>query len=276
MNQETATWNRTNLKDPHKLPDKRRLVRVMFSAIARRYDLLNHILSLNMDRSWRRRAVELAQPEPGQTVLDLCCGTGDLALQFACTEPRLSKIIGVDFSEEMLKVARNKQQKKQPKKQACRHNPPVIKWLCADAESVPLPGGHFDCVTCAFGIRNLQNLPTALREMFRLLKPRGRLVILEFAMPRNRLLSVLYECYFRLVLPCLGGIISNDKYGAYRYLPHSVINFPNAHRLEQLIRQANFSTVRIECLCRGVVLAIVADKNIYTDHNNIINEHGSK
>lgn len=272
MNQETATWDRTNLKDPHKLPDKRRLVRVMFSAIARRYDLLNHILSLNMDRSWRRRAVELAQPKPDQAVLDLCCGTGDLALQFARTEPRLSKIVGVDFSEEMLEIARNKQQKKQLSKQsvkhsekqlkdqAYRHNPPIIKWLCADAESVPLPGEQFDYVTCAFGIRNLQNLPTALREMFRLLKPHGRLVILEFAMPRNRLLSALYECYFRLVLPCLGSIISNDEYGAYRYLPHSVINFPNSQKLEQLIRQASFSTVRIECLCRGVVLAIVADK----------------
>jgi len=281
MNQETATWNRTNLKDPHKLPDKRRLVRVMFSAIAHRYDLLNHILSLNMDRSWRRRAVELAQPKPDQAVLDLCCGTGDLALQFARTEPRLSKIVGVDFSEEMLEIARNKQRKKQPlkqlsnqpfkqsenqpKNQTCRYNHPIIKWLCEDAENVPLPGEQFDCVTCAFGIRNLQNLQTALREMFRLLKPRGRLVILEFAMPRNHLLSALYECYFKLVLPCLGSIISNDKYGAYRYLPHSVISFPNAHKLKQLIKQANFSTVRIEYLCRGVVLAIVAEKNIYTD-----------
>jgi len=269
MNQETATWNRTNLKDPHKLPDKRRLVQVMFSAIARRYDLLNHILSLNMDRSWRRRAVELAQPEPNQAVLDLCCGTGDLALQFACTEPRLSKIVGVDFSEEMLKIARNKQRKKQAlkqpekqlvKNQTGRYKPPVIKWLYADAESVPLPGEQFDRVTCAFGIRNIQNLQTALREMSRLLKPRGRLVILEFALPRNRLLSALYECYFRLVLPCLGSIISNDKYGAYRYLPNSVINFPNAYKLERLIKQANFSTVRIECLCWGIVLAIVADK----------------
>ena len=276
MNQETETWNRTNLKDPHKLPDKRRLVRVMFSAIARRYDLLSHILSLNMDHRWRRRAVELAQPKPDQAVLDLCCGTGDLALQFARTEPRLSKIVGVDFSEEMLKIARNKQQKKQLPKQLLkqsvkqsekqlkgqtgRHKPTIIKWLCADAESVPLPGGQFDYVTCAFGIRNMQNIQTALREMFRLLKPHGRLVILEFAMPRNRLLSALYECYFRLVLPCLGSIISNDEYGAYQYLPNSVISFPNAQKLEQLIRQANFSTVRIECLCRGVVLAIVADK----------------
>ncbi|MCK4629122.1 MAG: class I SAM-dependent methyltransferase, partial [Sedimentisphaerales bacterium] len=173
-------------------------------------------------------------------------------------------IVGVDFSEEMLKIAGNKQRKKQSenqlKNQTDRYKPPVVKWLCADAESVPLPGEQFDCVTCAFGIRNIQNLQTALREMFRLLKPRGRLVILEFALPRNRLLSALYECYFRLVLPCLGGIISNDKYGAYRYLPNSVISFPNAHKLKCLIKQADFSTVRVECLCWGVVLAIVADK----------------
>jgi demethylmenaquinone methyltransferase/2-methoxy-6-polyprenyl-1,4-benzoquinol methylase len=259
MKQLTKTWNRNNLKDPHRLPDKQRRVRTMFSEIAGTYDLLNHLLSLNMDRRWRRRAVELAQVAQGQSVLDLCCGTGELAMEFAKNQPHLHEIIGVDFSQAMLAQAAKKTQNSNDNG-TDRYNHSNIRWLCADAQKVPLPNERFDCVGCAFGIRNLADLPVGLEEIHRLLKPKGKMVILEFALPNNRLFRWAYMCYFRLVLPLIGGIISKDKHGAYQYLPDSVRSFKTAQQLDNLICQAGFTLVRSERLCVGAVLAVVAEK----------------
>ena len=261
MNQETnSSWRRDDLKDPHRAGDKRRRVRAMFSGIAGSYDLLNHLLSLNLDRRWRRRAVQLARVGPGQSVLDLCCGTGDLALEFARSHPDLAEIIGVDFAPPMLEIAAQKSEKLSRRQRHDRCNNIVFKWLCQDVEHLDLGADRFDCVSCAFGVRNLQDLPTGLKNIFHLLKPGGRVVILEFALPRNRLLGWGYACYFRLVLPVIGSIIAADRNGAYHYLPASVATFDAAVQIDSLLRKFGFTDIRIERLSAGAVLAFVALK----------------
>lgn len=261
MNQaKNKVWTRTALKDPHRLGDKHRRIQEMFSAIAGTYDLLNHLLSLNLDRRWRRKAAKLAQMQPGQKVLDLCCGTGDLAFTFAEIYPALQVVIGVDFAEAMLIIANNKLHARLGKEDIGRCNLPYIKWLCSDAECLPFADRQFDCVSCAFGIRNLQNLSPGLQESFRVLKPSGRLVILEFAMPKNRLSAWLYAGYFRLVLPLIGSIIAKDAKGAYHYLPESVRSFRTAEEVTETIRRAGFEAVHVETLSGGIVAAYVARK----------------
>ena len=261
MNQaRNKVWTRTTLKGPHRLVDKGRRIQEMFSAIAGTYDLLNHILSMNLDRRWRRKAAKLAQMSPGQKVLDLCCGTGDLAFTFTEIYPTLQAVIGVDFTEAMLIIANNKMRARLGKEGIGRCNLPYIKWLCSDAECLPFADQQFDCVSCAFGIRNLQNFFSGLQESFRVLKTGGQLVILEFAMPRNRLSSWLYAGYFRLVLPLIGSIISKDAKGAYHYLPESVRSFSSAEELTETIRKAGFEAVRVEKLSGGIVVSYVGRK----------------
>ena len=232
----------------------------MFSAIADTYDLLNHLLSLNLDRRWRRQAAKLAQMQPGQKALDLCCGTGDLAFTFARLYPALQVVVGVDFSEAMLVIAKHKSKILLSRNDVDRCNIPNIRWLCSDAACLPVADRRFDCVSCAFGIRNLQNLSPGLQESFRVLKPGGRLVILEFAMPKNRLSAWLYAGYFRLVLPLIGSIISKDAKGAYHYLPESVRSFRSAEEVTEIIRKAGFEAVHVETLSGGIVAAYVARK----------------
>ena len=261
MNHATpSSWRRDDLKDPHRLTDKRRRVRAMFSGIAGNYDLLNHLLSFNMDRRWRRRAVELARMQPGQSVLDLCCGTGDFAFAFARAHPDLAEVVGIDFSPPMLEIAQKKTKKFTRRSDYDRSKGVVFKWLCQDAEQLQLDPNSFDCVCCAFGVRNLQDLPTGLNNVFRVLKPRGRLVILEFALPAHRLLAWLYAGYFRLVLPVIGSIIANDRKGAYHYLPASVSTFNTAEQINNLMIKTGFTSVHVEKLTAGTVLAFVGHK----------------
>jgi len=261
MNQaRNKVWTRTTLKAPHDLEDKRGRIQEMFSAIAGTYDLLNHLLSLNLDRRWRRKAAKLAPMQPGQKVLDLCCGTGDLAITFAELYPELTIIVGVDFAEAMLGIANNKMRTGRAKEYFGRCNFPYIKWLCSDAECLPFADEQFDCVSCAFGIRNLQNLLCGLQESYRVLKSGGHLVILEFAMPNHRLFEWLYAGYFRLVLPLIGSIIAKDAQGAYHYLPESVRSFSSAAELTETIRKTGFEAVHVERISGGIVAAYVARK----------------
>ncbi len=223
----------------------------MFTSIAPRYDLLNHVLSCNIDRLWWRRtarAFEQILSQPGAQVLDLCCGTGDMALALRRQGGKASpKILGADFSHAMLQRASSKS------------SSTSLRWVEADALRLPFPDQHFDLVTSAFGFRNLANYDAGLREIFRVLRPGGECGILDFAEPRGAMGS-LYRIYFKNVLPAIGTVISGVK-GPYAYLPASVERFPQPDEMLQRMRQIGFReaswspyTFGIAGLYRGKVL----------------------
>ncbi len=195
--------------------EKRAYVKQIFSEIAPRYDLLNHLLSLNIDRRWRRAAIAALGVErsPRGTYLDLCAGTLDVAAQLALSPGFAGFIVGADFAEPMLRAGAGKVAKGR------------IAPVAADAIELPIASGSLAGAIVAFGIRNVAGLDLALEEALRVIAPGGKLVILEFSTPRFPLLRVLYRVYFNQVLPVIGGLISGHR-TAYRYLPRSVANFP--------------------------------------------------
>jgi demethylmenaquinone methyltransferase/2-methoxy-6-polyprenyl-1,4-benzoquinol methylase len=206
-------------------------VQEMFTSIAPRYDLLNHVLSFNIDRLWwwrtARRFDRILQ-RPGARVLDLCCGTGDMtfALQRrACSAD--TKIVGADFSHAMLQRA------------AAKGSGTNLRWIEADALRLPFPGEYFDLVTSAFGFRNLADYDAGLREIVRVLRPGGECGILDFGEPRG-LIGQLYRVYFKKVLPAIGTLISGVR-GPYAYLPASVERFPAPEEMLTRMRQAGFA-----------------------------------
>jgi demethylmenaquinone methyltransferase/2-methoxy-6-polyprenyl-1,4-benzoquinol methylase len=206
-----------------------RAVREMFTSIAPRYDLLNHVLSFNVDRWWwHKTARSFAQvlTRPDARVLDLCCGTGDMTLALR-RRAATSEILGVDFSHAMLERASKKSLS--------------LRWVEADALSLPFPGAHFDLVTSAFGFRNLADYDAGLREILRVLRDGGECGILDFGEPRG-VIGRLYRIYFRHVLPALGTLISGVK-GPYAYLPASVERFPEPDEMLQRMRRAGFTEV---------------------------------
>jgi demethylmenaquinone methyltransferase/2-methoxy-6-polyprenyl-1,4-benzoquinol methylase len=214
-------------------------VRGMFSRVAPRYDLLNHLLSFNQDRRWRARAVRRVSEilrRPGARTLDLCCGTGDLllTLEAACGRP----VIGCDFSRGMLERARRKHSRS--------------SLVEADALHLPLADRSLDLVTIAFGLRNLADYRAGLAEMLRVLRPGGCAAILEFSQPPNRLWRALYGFYSRSMLPVIGGVISGS-WSAYRYLPASVSRFPAPEELAGEMRRAGFAEVAFELTSGGIV-----------------------
>jgi demethylmenaquinone methyltransferase/2-methoxy-6-polyprenyl-1,4-benzoquinol methylase len=216
-------------------------VRRMFAAVAPRYDLLNHVLSLGSDFVWRRAAAKaladvLARPE--SVVADLCCGTGDMAL--ALERRSAGRVIGADFCFPMLALARQKSSGR-------IH----LHFLEADSLRLPFADAALDAVTIAFGFRNLANYRQGLREMCRALKPRGQVAILEFSQVRGRVVGPLFRFYFRRVLPALGARISGVA-GAYQYLPESVARFPDQESLAVMMREAGLTGVHYRNLMRGV------------------------
>jgi demethylmenaquinone methyltransferase / 2-methoxy-6-polyprenyl-1,4-benzoquinol methylase len=224
-----------------------RRVREMFSGIAPRYDLLNHLLSGRLDNVWRRRvarrfAAILARPE--SRVLDLCCGTGDLAFALARFGP--ARITGADFSHAMLALARRKAA---AKSEGARSE---IEFVEADALHLPFADATFDLVTTAFGFRNLANYDDGLKEIRRVLRPGGEIGILEFSEPRGKIFGALYRFYFRRILPTLGGAISGNA-AAYSYLPRSVGRFPSPEELAAQMAAAGFGDVRFERWTGGTV-----------------------
>ncbi len=250
-------WSKKDLDNPHQLTDKHDRVKAMFSQIAGTYDLLNHLLSFNMDKQWRRKAIKLLKIAPGERVLDICCGTGDVALEFLRQEPKLQSITGLDFVKEMCELAQQKSDKIAAKN---KHNTCNINWLCGDAQHLPFDDSQFNYASCAFGIRNVQDPAKGLSEAFRVLKPGGKIVILEFSMPENFIIKWGYQAYFRFILPLLGSLIARDKTSAYKYLPDSVRSFKTADLLSTILADVGFEQIKIEKLSFGTVLAFVAQK----------------
>jgi len=212
-----------------------RAVREMFTSIAPRYDLLNHLLSCNVDRLWWRRAARTFRhilERPGARALDLCCGTGDMAFALRREGRNCApQILGVDFSHAMLQLAGTKSA-------AALKNGSGPNWIEADALRLPFPGEHFDLVTSAFGFRNLADYDAGLLEIVRLLRPGGECGILDFGEPRGAIGS-LYRVYFRQVLPRVGTLISGVR-GPYAYLPASVERFPQPEEMLARMRAAGF------------------------------------
>ncbi len=227
-------------------PKDPRSIQTMFGRIVPRYDLLNRLMSLGMDRRWRRLAAAAAEPA-GAVALDVGAGTGDLAFELNRLGAR--RVIGADFSPQMLKVALRK----------ARGRNNGISWVLADALRLPFPSDTFDCVTNAFVLRNLADLKAGLEEMGRVLKPGGRLVCLDMTPPPPGLFGAIYALYFSRLVPILAGAISGDR-AAYRYLPNSLVGFPRARALADLMEEAGLSNVRVRYLAGRTVALHVAVK----------------
>jgi demethylmenaquinone methyltransferase/2-methoxy-6-polyprenyl-1,4-benzoquinol methylase len=265
----SPAWDDRLLANPHAVSDKRQRVRRMFAAIAPSYDLNNRLHSLWQDQRWRRKAVKLAAPKPEDRVVDVACGTGDLAIKFlsindsrGVTGEFTGQVLGIDFTLPMLPIARRKAKRaidRDRVNQLIGHD--SIEFINGDAQSLPLPDQSADVVSIAFGIRNVQDPAAVLQEFHRVLRPGGRVIVLEFSLPTNRLLRELYNFYFRQILPRTATLISGDKTGAYKYLPESVNTFIGREQMTAMMRDAGFEHVEQfpmtfgVCVCyRGVKL----------------------
>ena len=216
----------------------------MFAGVAKRYDRANRLLSLGVDQCWRRRAVAVAGVRPGERALDVCAGTGDLSLALAGAG---AEVVAVDFCREMLRLAGDKVGR--------RSGAFALRLLCGDATALPFADRSFDLCTVAFGIRNVSEPVAALREMARVVRPGGRVVVLEFARPRTPVLGGLYRFYFRSVLPRVGTWISGTDNGAYRYLPESVMVFPEREGFLALMAEAGLAAPSMTLLTCGIAAA---------------------
>jgi demethylmenaquinone methyltransferase/2-methoxy-6-polyprenyl-1,4-benzoquinol methylase len=214
----------------------------MFDRVAGRYDLLNSVMTAGLHQSWRKRAADRAELRPGDSALDVCCGTGDLALELAERVAPDGSVVGCDFSEPMLDLAREKAAARGP-------GGPRFEW--ADALDLPYDAGRFDAVTVGFGVRNLADLDRGLREMARVLRPGGRLVVLEITQPTRPPLSTFFSLWFDRIVPLLGSL-SEDS-GAYSYLPESVRSFPSPARLAEKMDAAGLERIRWAILAGGII-----------------------
>jgi demethylmenaquinone methyltransferase / 2-methoxy-6-polyprenyl-1,4-benzoquinol methylase len=214
-------------------------VRRMFDRIAPVYDAMNHVMTAGLDRRWRRLAAE-AVVWPGDRVLDACCGTGDLAVE---AERRGGRVVGLDFSAPMLERARKKSG--------------TVEWVEDDALELPFPDDEFDAVTVGFGVRNFEDLPRGLRELRRVLRPGGRIAVLEITRPRG-LLRPFFRLWFDVLVPFAGKVLPGGK--AYTYLPASVRRFPCADDLSRLLEEAGFESVTYRLLGGGIVALHTADR----------------
>ncbi len=240
------------------LLDKRETrIRRMFGDIAPRYDFLNHLLSMNVDRYWRWRTTRLAPPDGTGPILDLCTGTGDLALAYDRAASQQVPVVGADFCHEMLIRAGQK---------ACRSQAEQrIRFLEADAQQLPLADGQFQITTVAFGLRNVTDMDRGLAEMVRVTRPGGKVAILEFSQPRGRFFGPLFRFYSKWMLPYIGQMISRSKDNAYRYLPASVREFPDGEALADRLRRHGLSDVRWYPLTFGIATLYVGTKAFSRD-----------
>jgi demethylmenaquinone methyltransferase/2-methoxy-6-polyprenyl-1,4-benzoquinol methylase len=227
-------------------------VRQMFGEIAGRYDLLNHLLSLNVDRYWRWRTVRCVPPVAGGKVLDLCTGTGDLALAYHRAAQGKTHIVGADFCHEMLALGRKK-----GLRAGANH---AVTFIEADAQHVPLASDQFQVVAVAFGLRNVTDTGAGLREMVRVCAPGGRVAVLEFSTPQWQPFKSVYGWYFRHVLPRIGQLLARNRHSAYNYLPASVGEFPQGDQLADRMRQAGLVDVWYQGFTLGVATLYVGRK----------------
>lgn len=227
----------------------------MFNAIAPTYELVNRLASMGCDRYWRREMVQLANVRQDDDLLDIACGTGDVVRTFAAAAIRPRRIFGVDFARQMLR-------------QAVRRRSVGAVLLQGDAHTLPVADCSVSIVTCAFGIRNFQDLEAGLSEMFRVLRVGGRAVILEFSIPDRAILRRLYLFYFNRVMPWVATLISRDRSGAYRYLPRSVLCFLGDEAICYALKKAGFSEVTVNRRSCGIVTLYVATKTNH--HVNVI------
>jgi demethylmenaquinone methyltransferase/2-methoxy-6-polyprenyl-1,4-benzoquinol methylase len=233
-------------------PDFPRQIQNMFGAVAPKYDFLNRMLSAGRDQYWRKTAVDLLSPNRGERFLDVATGTADIALEIASRHPSELKVMGVDFSGPMLKLAQNKV--------AERHLRPTISLQKGCAESLPFAENSFHGAISAFGLRNFSDTQRALKEMHRVLKPGGRFVILEFSHPKIPVLGWAYQSYFHFILPQVGRFFSQHK-SAYNYLPESVAKFPTRAELTHLMDQSGFQCTTYQDLTFGIVTLYHGIKN---------------
>jgi demethylmenaquinone methyltransferase/2-methoxy-6-polyprenyl-1,4-benzoquinol methylase len=235
------------------LLDKRETrIRTMFGNIAPRYDLLNHLLSLNVDRYWRWRTTRLAPPVGTEPILDVCTGTGDLALAYDRAARRRVPIIGTDFCLPMLLPARAKARRARAAER--------VRFIEADTQRLPFPSDSFQLTTVGFGLRNVTDTDKGVAEMVRVTRPGGRVAILEFSRPRHWLFGRLYRFYFKKVLPAVGQLVSRSRESAYNYLPASVMEFPDGEALADKLRAHGLTDVRWYPLTFGIATLYVGTK----------------
>jgi demethylmenaquinone methyltransferase/2-methoxy-6-polyprenyl-1,4-benzoquinol methylase len=237
-------------KDLDKSPER---VKRMFGSIAPWYDFLNHFFSLGIDNSWRRRVADIVISEFVEfggvgSLLDVCCGTGDLIREFMRRDKLPCKFCGIDFSDAMIDLARKKL-------------PEISSQLSVgDATELPFENGVFGVVSCAFGLRNICETERGLSEMIRVCKSGGAVAILEFAMPKNRLIKYPYQFYFKYILPRIGDILARNKDGAYNYLPQSVLNFDSPKIISDKMQQLGLTEIKIVPMTFGIVNLIYGRK----------------
>jgi demethylmenaquinone methyltransferase/2-methoxy-6-polyprenyl-1,4-benzoquinol methylase len=230
------------INDKRNSPDFAGQVNRMFDRVAGRYDALNSVMTAGLHHRWRERAAARTRLSPGAAALDICCGTGDLALEVAALVSPGGHVVGCDFSEPMLDLAREK---------AAGRGAEGIRFEWADALELPYDGERFDAVTVGFGVRNLADLDRGLREMARVLKPGGRAVILEITQPSRPPLSLFFSLWFDRIVPRLGALSSDPE--AYSYLPESVRSFPDPRGLAEKMDSAGFEAIRYTVLAGGII-----------------------
>lgn len=228
---------------------KKEQVRQMFDNIAPKYDFLNHFLTVGIDKRWRHKVCKIVAEKKPKSIMDMASGTGDLAIGLSKLKPE--KIVALDISEKMLEFGRKKAKKKGLQD--------LITFKVGDAEAIQELDRAFDAVTCAFGVRNFENIDKGIEEFYRVLKKEGRLVILELSVPQNALFRMGYHSYFHYILPLWGKLVSKDR-AAYNYLPESVAKFPKNEAFLQKMRDVGFKNTMAKPLSFGIATIFVATK----------------
>lgn len=228
----------------------------MFDSIASRYDLLCHILSFNIDKPWRKKFIKIVKKTGATNTLDLACGTGDISI--GLFEKGVS-VVGMDISEKMLKEAQTKLEDLLSKNNFSKSEHQTINFQYGSAEMIPAEENSFDAVTISFGIRNFDNRDVCLKEIYRVLKPNGKLAIMEFTIPKNTIWKTIYSFYFRNILPKIGALLTNQKF-AYSYLPASAFTFPQREAFCKEIEEGGFKNTSFKSLTGGVACIYIGEK----------------